>query len=89
LRHTERLRDLPSRRTEAASGDTGLRDSFRWKLARNAVNVRQSEWLGNRFLEPLTWARASLGAPSWVLHSTAIVDRLAVEPVKCLARLQR
>jgi DNA (cytosine-5)-methyltransferase 1 len=52
LRDAERLQGFPSGWTEPAAHVPGLRNSFRWKLVGNAVNVRVSEWLGQRLRKP-------------------------------------
>mgnify|MGYP000057404978 CR=1 FL=1 len=55
LRDSERLQGFPAGWTEPTSRVPGFRDSFRWKLVGNAVNVRMSEWLGRRLLQPGTY----------------------------------
>ena len=62
IRDAERLQGFPADWTEPALGVHGRR-GWRLKLIGNAVNVRLSEWLGERLGSELAWSAETPGIP--------------------------
>ena len=74
IQGAERLQGFRANWTQAAAGVT--RESFRWKLVGNAINVKVARWLGDRLAKPKSFSsdsyRPLLQGAKWPLAAWCI-----------------